>query len=191
MFAFKKNYFLILENTKDIDLNNVKLYRKFNIIYRNHRKKEKLAEVIEFRKRCRIKKIKFYISNNLKLLSLVKADGLYISSYNKNLSLNKFKKTNYEIIGSAHNIRELNIKIIQGCKFILFSRLFKTTYRHKKDYLGIIKFNLFKLQCNKNLVPLGGIRLSNLNKLNYVNSNSVALLSEIKKKPAKIFSRLF
>ncbi len=191
MFTLKKNYFLIIENIKDINLNNIKLYRKFNIIYRNNKKKENLDQLIKFRINCKSKKIKFYVSNNLQLMTSVKADGLYISSYNQRLNLNKLKKTNYEVIGSAHNIKEINIKIIQGCKVILFSRLFKTIYKDKKGFLGIIKFNLFKLQSKKNLVPLGGIRLSNLNKLNFVNSDSFALLSEVKKKPAKIYSRLF
>ena len=48
-----------------------------------------------------------------------------------------------------------------------------------------------KLFIKENLVPLGGIKLSNLNKLNLVKSNSFALLSEIKKKPANIINRLF
>ena len=56
--------------------------------------------------------------------------------------------------------------------------------------MGIIKFNLVKLHRKENLVPLGGIRLSNLNKLNSVNSDAFAILSE-EKKPAKIFNRLF
>jgi len=191
MFALKKKYFLIIKNIKDIDLSNVKLYKKFSIIYRNKKNSENPSKLLAFRQQCKSKKIRFYVSNNLKLMTFLKADGLYISSYNKDLSLNKLKKTNYELIGSAHNIKEINLKILQGCSYILFSRLFKTIYKDKKDYLGIIRFNLLKLKKRENLVPLGGIRLSNLNKLNYVNSSSLALLSEIKKKPAKIFSRLF
>ena len=36
MFIFKKNYFLIIENTKDINLNNIKKNDKFILIYRNN-----------------------------------------------------------------------------------------------------------------------------------------------------------
>ena len=43
------------------------------------------------------------------MLSL-KADGLYISSYNKSLNLARFKKSKFKIIGSAHNIKEINLK---------------------------------------------------------------------------------
>ena len=35
MFALKKKYFLIIENTKDIDLCTIKRINKFIIIYRN------------------------------------------------------------------------------------------------------------------------------------------------------------
>ena len=44
---------------------------------------------------------------------------------------------------------------------------------------------------SRNLIPLGGIKIKNLNKLKNVYCEGFALLSEIKKKPAKIISRLF
>tara|TARA_E500000178_G_scaffold282080_1_gene282545 strand:+ start:63 stop:236 length:174 start_codon:yes stop_codon:yes gene_type:complete len=57
--------------------------------------------------------------------------------------------------------------------------------------MGLVRFNLASLGQKISLVPLGGIRLSNLNKLNIVKCDAFALLSEIKKKPAKIINRLF
>ena len=191
MFAFKNKYFLIIENIKDIDLRNIKLINKYIIIYRNTDKIENIDKLVRFRRYCKSKKIDFYVSNDEKLTSDLKADGLYISAHNKNLRLAKLKKSNYKIIGSAHNIKELNIKMLQGCSSIIFSRLFKVSDPLKKGFLGVIKFNLFKLSRKENLVPLGGINLSNLTKLKMVKSNSFALLSEIKKKPAKLFNRLF
>ena len=191
MFTFKNKYFLIIENTKDIDLKNIKLINKYIIIYRNTNKIENIDNLIRFRRYCRSKKIDFYISNDEKLTSLLKADGLYISAYNKNLRLSKLKQSNFKIIGSAHNIKELNIKMLQGCSSVVFSRLFKVSSPFKKGFMGVIKFNLFRLSRKENLVPFGGINLSNLNKLKMVKSSSFALLSEIKKKPAKLFNRLF
>ena len=191
MFTFKNKYFLIIENTKDIDLKNIKLTNKYIIIYRNTNKIENIDNLIRFRRYCRSKKIDFYISNDEKLTSLLKADGLYISAYNKNLRLSKLKQSNFKIIGSAHNIKELNIKMLQGCSSVVFSRLFKVSSPFKKGFMGVIKFNLFRLSRKENLVPFGGINLSNLNKLKMVKSSSFALLSEIKKKPAKLFNRLF
>jgi hypothetical protein len=56
--------------------------------------------------------------------------------------------------------------------------------------MNIIKFNLIKKNYLINLIPLGGINSSNLLKLNLINADGFALLSEVKKKPA-ITSRLF
>ena len=191
MFTLKNKYFLIIESIKDIDLSNIKIFGKFIIIYRNKCKPENLNQILRFRRYCKMKKFDFYISNDLKLMNTLKADGLYISAHNKELNLIKLRNTNYNLIGSAHNNKEINLKVMQGCSHIIFSRLFKTFYKNKKGSLGIIKFNLLKLCRKENLVPLGGIRLSNLNKLNIVKCNSFAVLSEIKKKPANIINRLF
>ena len=108
----------------------------------------------------------------------------------RSLKILSLKKSNFTIIGSAHNLQEIAFKKKQGCKTILFSKLFLVNYDKKASYLGIIKFNNY-LKINKNLIPLGGISINNLNYLNNVNSEGFALLSEIKKKPAKIISRLF
>ena len=104
--------------------------------------------------------------------------------------MKKLKNSKFKIIGSAHNFKELNTKILQGCKKIFFSRLFKTSYASKPEFFGTVRYNLLKLKFKYDLVPLGGIRLANLNKLKIINCDSFAILSELKKKPA-IISRLF
>ena len=71
------------------------------------------------------------------------------------------------------------------------SRLFLVDYKNTQDYMGLNKFNNHAINDSKILVPLGGIKLRNINKLKMVNSDSFAILSEIKKKPANIISRLF
>ena len=188
MFIFKNKYFFIIESIRDINLKNIKNSNKFCVIYRSKALIEKKEQLIQFRKNCKTKNIDFYVSNNIKLARILKADGIYISAYNKNFRFGLLKNLNFKIIGSAHNIKEINLKKLQGCTSIIFSRLFKTSYKHKKGYLGVIKFNLLKRSRRENLIPLGGIRISNLNKLNTVKCNSVALSSEVIKKPI-VFSR--
>ena len=190
MFAFKKNYFLIIENTKDIDLSNVKKRNKFTIIYRNQRIIEKHTVLKKFKNDCKQKGINLYIANNIKLAKLINCDGIYLSSYNRNLSFLRFLSKKFKIIGSAHNRSGIHSKKKQGCSDIFLSRLFKTNYKNKTDYLGLVKFNLIKKKFNCNLYPLGGIRISNINKLKNIKAESFAILSEVKKKPA-IISRLF
>ncbi len=191
MFVFKNKYFFIIESIRDIQLKDIKNSNKFSIIYRSKNIAENTEKLIKFRKVCKTKNVDFYVSNNLKLANLLKADGVYISAYNKDLKFAHLKNFNLRIIGSAHNIKELNIKKLQGCSSIIFSRLFETSYKYKKGFLGVIRFNLLRLSRKENLVPLGGIRLSNLNKLNTVKCDSFALSSEMINKPVVFSSRCF
>ena len=190
MFAIKNKYYLIIENIKDIELKNIKIRNKFSIIYRNNKKIDNMNDLALFRKNCKLKAIKFYVANNYSLAILLNSDGLYLSSFNKKLKSLSYKKSNFEIIGSAHNFKEIYEKLKQGCSSILFSKLFVVDYDKKASYLGIVKFNNLS-RISKNLIPLGGIKIKNLNKLRNIYCEGFALLSEIKKKPTKIISRLF
>jgi hypothetical protein len=49
MFIIKNKYFLIIENTKDINLKNIKIRNKFFIIYRNNKKIDDLSDLFRFR----------------------------------------------------------------------------------------------------------------------------------------------
>ena len=190
MFAHKKKYFLIIENTRDLDLQKIKKRNKFSVIYRNFNNIDNRLSLLKFRRACKVKGINFYVANDLKLAKYLNSNGVYLSAYNKSLNSLKFKSSNFEIIGSAHNSREIAMKVNQGCSSILLSKLFIVDYDKKASHLGVVKFNNY-LKINKLLIPLGGINLSNLNNLSNVNSIGFALLSEIKKKPTKIISRLF
>ena len=190
MFLFKKKYYLIIENTKDINLKNIKKRNKFVIIYRNNKNLDDLENLFKFRKLCKLKSIEFFVANNVRLAVKLNSDGIYLSSYNKSLKLLSLKKRNFKIIGSAHSNKEIFMKTQQGCEIIVFSKLFQVDYDKKAPFLGIVKFNNL-LKINKGLIPLGGIKSSNLNSLQIVKSESFVLKSEIKKKPANIINRLF
>ena len=190
MFAFKKNYFLIIESIKDINLRKIKIYNKFFIIYRNKELTGNVDNLIKFRKTCKLKRIKFYIANDLKLATITNADGIYLSAFNKTFKSLNLRKKNFNIIGSAHSVKEIELKKKQGCKFILLSKLFLVDYDKKASFLGTIKFNNYLHYISNKLVPLGGIKTSNLNYLKNINCSAFAILSEIKKKPT-ITSRLF
>ena len=72
-------------------------------------------------------------------------------------------KNNFLILGSAHNIQEILIKINQKIDIIFVSSLFENT--KKKKYLGIVKFNLLQKNFDKKFVALGGINKKNKNML--------------------------
>ena len=188
MFVNKKKYFLIIQNIKDINLNNIKKNNKFIIILRNTKPNDSIDSLIKFRKKCKLKGIEFFVANNVKLAITLKSDGIYISAFNKGFNQLILKKLNKKILGSAHNFKEIHEKKKQGCSIIIVSKLFRVDYAPSDKFYGVIKFNLIK-SLNK-LIPLGGIKLINLNKTKLLNSEGIAIMSEVKKKPA-ISSRLF
>ena len=191
MMIFKKKYYLFLENTREFNLNLIRIRKKFNIIYRNQTTKEKIGYLKTFRNNCKKNGVNLYIANNINLLSKIRAEGLYISANNKDLLLNNYSNKGFKIIGAAHNQKEFDLKLKQGCKEVIFSRLFETIYPHKKGHLGIQRFNILSQRLRTKLVPLGGINEKNINKMNMISSDSFAFLSAIKKKPANFINRLF
>jgi len=191
MFIKKNKYYIYIENLRSINLDLIKKKSKFNLIYRNNLKKENNNKIISFIKLCKKKNIKFFVTNDISLAFRVGANGVYLSSYNKALlKRNRRVGKKFEIIGSAHNFKEINMKRRQGCKKVILSRLFRTDYKNKKSFYGTTKFNLLTKNYNNDFVALGGIRSNNLMKLKMLNCEGIALLSEAKKKPA-IIRRLF
>ena len=187
---FKKKYiFLIINNTSDVPIEQL-LNKNITIILRIE-KKINIENLISFRVRCKKNRVKLFIANDIMLMNKLKADGLYISAWNKSLKARFLDKKRFSIIGACHNYREINIKINQGCRYLLLSRLFKTNYKFKKGFLGVIKFNLLCINTKIKFIPLGGIKLSKINALHGVLSNGLAVSSDIKKKPANIINRLF
>ncbi len=183
MIIIKEKYYFYIDNSKSLNVNLIKNKKKTLLIYRNS-KFEPLKILSKFSKLCKKLNIKFFIANNYNLAKKCNADGLYISSYNR-----KFYK-NIKKIGSAHNYNEIIKKIRQGCEMIVLSRLFRTDYKKKTGFFNIVKFNLIVQKFKIDFIPLGGIKNSNLLKLNMVNSKGLAIYSEIKKKPV-IYNRLF
>ena len=179
-------YFLYVDRyEKNILKNNI---TNLGIIYRNYYKRLNENDIYKIRSYCSKKKLKFYISNNLKLAIKFKADGIYLSSFNKRMILNKqIINKNFTIIGSAHNQMEIKKKIEQGCEAIFLSPLFKIT--KNKKYLGVCKFNLLTQKYKKKFIALGGIRKQNINILNMLNIYGMAGISYLKKNRPKNLGR--
>ena len=75
-----KYYFINKFETNNID----KLDKKTTVIYRNYKSKN-LDEnlILKIKKFCKKRKIKFYLSNNIKMAIKLDLDGAYIPSFNK------------------------------------------------------------------------------------------------------------
>ena len=131
------------------------------------------------------------MSNDLKLALKVRAYGIYIPSFvttvKKYLILGK---NNIQILGSAHNQKEILDKIKQGCRIIFLSPLFKTKKNRKN--LGVIKFNLLAKYKKVNFYALGGITEKNFSKLKQLNIEGFGGISLFQKKTGlKIIGRFF
>ena len=147
--------------------------RDTTIIYRNYQTYN-LDNVLKIKKYCRKKNFIFLLSNNIKHAIKFNLDGAYIPSFNINIEhLSYAKKTNFLIVGSAHNLREIRIKEKQGCKIIMISSIFKKN----KNYLGINKFRLLSNLTSKKVVALGGITKQNLKKTRFLNITEFAGIS--------------
>ncbi len=157
-----------------------KINRRINIIYRNYNKKNHLYDLIKIKKICKKKGFKLFLSNNLRLALKLDLDGLYLPSFNKELKYKNIScKKKFKLVGSAHNIKEINNKYRQGCNEIFISPIFKTS--KYKNYLDTIKFNLLSIDIKKKLIALGGINSSNISKIRLTKSKGIASISWIKK----------
>ena len=167
----KKYYFINKLETNNID----KQDKNTIIIYRNYPVKmqdEKL--LLRIKKYCKRKRIKFYLSNNIKLAIKLNLDGAYIPSFNKSFkNLNYSYKKKFEIIGSAHNLKEIRIKEKQKVSKIFLSSLFK----ENRNFLGLNKFKLLSTLTKKKIVALGGISKKNIKLLKILNSYDFAGIS--------------
>ena len=136
--------------------------------------------LIQVKEICKKKGLKLFISNDLKLALKLDLDGLYLPSFNRKLKYKNIAcKKKFKLIGSAHNIGEINNKKKQGCSEIFISPIFKTP-KHK-NYLDTIKFNLLSANIKNKVVALGGINSSNFFKLKLTKSKGFASISWIKK----------
>tara|TARA_B100000614_G_scaffold235107_1_gene231632 strand:+ start:285 stop:815 length:531 start_codon:yes stop_codon:yes gene_type:complete len=167
----QKYYFINKFETNNIDNQD----KHTIIIYRNYSSKIINEELIlKIKKYCKKRGIKFYLSNNIKLSIKLNLDGAYIPSFNRDTKhlAYSFKK-NFNIVGSAHNIKEIKIKQIQCVKRIFISSIFKKN----KNYLGINKFKLISNLTKTKVVALGGISKDNINKLKLLNNSEFAGIS--------------
>ena len=102
-------------------------------------------------------------------------------------------KSDFKIVGAAHNSIEYSIKTQQKCKKFMLSPLFFNKKYSNNQILGVIKFNLITKYWKNELCALGGINLNNFKRLKMCKVSSVAFISLIYsteiKKPIYLFSR--
>ena len=153
---------------------DLKLIKKFYIVTKldiltsNYFKHKNIALIINFKNQpdsSIIRKIvkkniynKIFVSNNTKLITNKKIQGIYLSSYNNKIFLsNKNHVFNYDVIGGAHNLTDIRKNIQLGCKIIFLSPIFKSTSSPEKKPIGLVKYLLLSKLFNVEIYPLGGV----------------------------------
>ena len=118
---YKRYYFIDQFNPRHLK----KLNKNITLIWRSKYKEKNIETIHKLAKFCKLNRLSLILENNVKLAIKLRLDGAYISASNKDLSFNSYKfKKNFKILGSAHNISELNIKKVQRINGIFISPVF-------------------------------------------------------------------
>ena len=166
----RKYYFI-----NNFDTNNIDKQDKLTtLIYRNYSVKPDKQIILKIKRYCKKRSIKFYLSNDIRLAIKLDLDGAYIPAFDKSFNHLAYSyKKKFNIVGSAHNLKEIRIKENQNVRNIFLSSLFKKN----KNFLGINKFKLLSKLSKENIVMLGGISKKNEKKLSLLDQSDFAGIS--------------
>ena len=180
MHKYIPNLFIFLDqyNNQIFENNNTNV----GVIYRNYNDSKREIELIKIAKACKKKRYQLFVSNDIKLALKVRADGIYIPSFNKTKKFLNFEMKNLTILGSAHNQKEIQEKLSQKCQAIFLSPIF---YIQKStNFLNVYKFNYLSRSNKVNILALGGISEHNVHKLKLLHIKGFGGIRMFKKKPA-------
>ena len=180
MHKYLPNLFIFLDqyNNQIFENNNTNI----GVVYRNYNDPKREIELIKIAKACKKKRYQLFVSNDIKLALKVRADGIYIPSFNKTKKFRNLEKKNFKILGSAHNQKEIFEKISQQCRTIFLSPIF---YVEKSiNLLNVYKFNYLSRSNTVNILALGGIAEHNVRKLRLLHIKGFGGIRIFKKKPA-------
>ena len=177
MHKYLPNFFIFLDqyNNHIFENNNTNI----GVVYRNYHELKREKELLKIAKACKKKRYKLFVSNDIKLALKVRADGIYIPAFNKTKMFLNLEKKNLIVLGSAHNQKEIQEKILQKCKAIFLSPVFYV--KKSKSFLDIYKFNSLSYLNKINMLALGGINEHNISKLKLLHIKGFAAIRLFKK----------
>jgi thiamine-phosphate pyrophosphorylase len=181
-FRHYKYYIFVSELNETIKKNILKISKSNLILNFEIFNESSLILAKNIIKFCKNYRIPFYILNNIKIAKKLNANGIFISSNNKKISLFSFSNTKFKLIGSAHNQFEYFIKQKQNCKTIMLSPIFYNNKYSQNQILNAIKFNLISLNWKNEICALGGISNKNISKIKSTKTRSVGIKSWVYKK---------
>ena len=180
MHKYLPKFFIFLDEYNSEIFKNKNI--NIGIVYRNYKDRKRESQLIKIAKACKKNRFQLFVSNDVKLAHKVKADGIYVPSFNKVKNFSNLEKKNLVILGSAHNQKEIHRKIVQNCSAVFLSPLFYV--KKSKDFLGLHQFNYLSYKNKTNILALGGISENNIRKLKLLYTKGFGGISIFKKKPA-------
>ena len=180
MHKYLPKFFIFLDQYNSEIFKNKNI--NIGIIYRNYKGRKRGSQLVKIAKACKKNRFQLFVSNDVKLVHKVKADGIYVPSFNKTKKFFNLEKKNIIILGSAHNQKEIHKKISQNCRAIFLSPLFYV--KKSKSFLGLHKFNYLSYVNKINILALGGITENNICKLKLLYIKGFGGIRIFKKKPA-------
>ena len=178
MHKYLPNTFIFLDQYNNQIFKNKN--HNIGVIYRNYKDREREKQLVKIAKACKKSGYQLFVSNDHKLALKVKANGIYIPSFNKTKNFSNLEKKNITILGSAHNQKEIQRKISQNCCAIFLSPVFNV--EKSKRFLGLYKFNYLSRMNKINILALGGISENNIRKLKLLYIKGFGGISIFKKK---------
>ena len=180
MHKYLPNLFIFLDqyNSQIFENNNTNI----GVIYRNYNNTKRDTELIKIAQACKKNRYQLFVSNDIKLALKVKADGIYIPAFNKTKKFLNLERKNFIIIGSAHNQKEIQEKLLQQCSAIFLSPIFYV--EKSKNFLDVNKFNSISRSNKVNILALGGITEHNVRRLKLLHIKGFGGVGIFKKKPA-------
>ena len=179
--------FIFIDDIYKLISLNVLKFQKINLIYTDKDYTDKKFHLIQ--QFCIKKKINLFILNEYKIAIKFKLSGIIIT-HNKRGIIYKgnplSKKIDFKIFGKAHNQSDFFIKKQQGCEGVFLSPIFNTQKYSQNHSLKIPKFNLISNYWNTKIFALGGINLSNVNKLKNTRVCGFGFQSFLDKKKARL-----
>ena len=180
MHKYLPKFFIFLDEYNSEIFKNKNI--NIGIVYRNYKDRKRESQLIKIAKACKKNRFQLFVSNDVKLAHKVKADGIYVPSFNKVKNFSNLEKKNLVILGSAHNQKEIHRKIVQNCSAVFLSPLFYV--KKSKDFLGLHQFNYLSYMNKTNILALGGISENNIRKLKLLYTKGFGGIRIFKKKPA-------
>ena len=122
MHKYLPKFFIFLDEYNSEIFKNKNI--NIGIVYRNYKDRKRESQLIKIAKACKKNRFQLFVSNDVKLAHKVKADGIYVPSFNKVKNFSNLEKKSLVILGSAHNQKEIHTKVLQNCSAIFLSPIF-------------------------------------------------------------------